>query len=352
MIVRWFFPIALSVSLGACSNASAPRSPIFGKAGSGNLSASATDGTTTTAISSTTPPVLGSSAIDTSSPKRETAPPISLNTLKETMSYVSPKVSCDPADLGIVGGVGALDDDLVTASTFRILFGNDHYCSAILIGKNQLVTAAHCFKGVTSNSSFEIGFGVNGIPTGFQAKQFALHPHFNQAIMDANVNTPTALEELADVAILSFEGELTSAMRPVRIADPNLIYGSMPVIVAGFGVTSTNDKSRRPLMWLVSSIMSINNHYNEFQLQTKTASGACFGDSGGPTFIVGQDAKCLQVIGSISGPTRGASTCDLGGGLSMDLTHYRNWIGCKSKEMGYTMPYLDTSFQNCHDRDH
>jgi secreted trypsin-like serine protease len=265
--------------------------------------------------------------------------------LKDAISIVSKNINCGKSGLEIVGGQKATDDDLVAASTFRIVLNKTHYCTATLVGKNQLLTAAHCFDGVSRNDQIEIGFGVDGLPVGnLKVKDFKIHPGYKGM---ASVVDLVPESQLYDLAVIVFEGELSEKMNPVRLAEPGFVYTSMPIIVAGYGVTSTSDQSRRPLAWFISELSSLSNKFNELQIDQSIGSGACYGDSGGPAFIAGEEAACLQLIGSISGPNRGSNNCDSGGGLLMDLTRQRVWISCSYKKLRYPLNYIDTSKLNC-----
>lgn len=220
-----------------------------------------------------------------------------------------------------------------------------HYCTATLIGKNQLLTAAHCFDGIDSRNQIEIGFGTDGSidrilrPTGFK-----VHPLYRGM---AGIATPSPESQLYDIAIITFDGELSDKMIPVRLAESSYVYTGMHVVVAGYGAISTNDQARRPLAWLITELSSLSNKYNELQIKQKPGKGACYGDSGGPAYIVASDNRCLQLVGSISGPSRGTTNCDAGGGLLMDVTRQRVWIACNFKKMGYPLRYINTSYFDC-----
>lgn len=276
--------------------------------------------------------------------------------LKDAQTYVSDKIDCDDGDLklddsgpnpslNVVGGMQASDDDLVSASTFRLVLNKSHYCTATLVGRNHLLTAAHCFEGVQSSDQIEIGFGPDGRAVErIRVKDFKVHPLYRGM---ASISNPSPESQLYDIALISFEGELSERMLPSRIATPSFVYAGMHVVIAGYGAISTSDKARRPLAWLITELSSLSNKYNELQIKQKPGIGACYGDSGGPTYIVASGNRCLQVVGTISGPSRGTSSCEGGGGLLMDVTRQRVWIACNFKKMGYPLRYINTTGFDC-----
>lgn len=265
--------------------------------------------------------------------------------LKDAISILSKNISCQNTGLEIVGGAKASDEDLVAASTFRIVMNKSHYCSATLIGKNQLLTAAHCFDGVSRADQIEIGFGADGLPVdNLKARAYKIHPQYKGMASIASAIPET---QLYDLAVIVFEGELSERMAPVRLAEPGFVFTSMPLVIAGYGVTSTNDQTRRPLAWIITNLATLSNKFNELQIEQKTGRGACYGDSGGPAYIAGNEGRCLQLIGSVSGPNRGSLNCDAGGGLLMDVTRQRVWISCAYKSLRYPLNYINTSGFNC-----
>jgi secreted trypsin-like serine protease len=72
----------------------------------------------------------------------------------------------------------------------------------------------------------------------------------------------------------------------------------------------------------------------ELQIASGEGRGACFGDSGGPTFVVDSASSCLLLIGSTTGPGRNTDySCESGGGTLMDLTRYQSWLSCAYKNL-------------------
>ncbi len=251
--------------------------------------------------------------------------------------------SCDTMSAyRIVGGQSAATKTQVTAATLRLSIKAQRYCSATLIGPHHIVTAAHCLVGVNSPAELRIGYGLDGLfADNLRVDAMAIHPQFNGILADDN----GYLEQpFYDVAVIHFQGQLPPELKPVSIAAPSEIRSGMSTLVAGYGAYSSDDKTRRPLSQVETKLDRISPELSELQLKAGDGRGACFGDSGGPTFIVDPVSSCLLLIGSTTGPGRNTDyTCESGGGTLMDLTRHQSWLSCaftnlKDPLEGLTLP--------------
>ncbi len=233
----------------------------------------------------------------------------------------------------IVGGETVAADDLATASTLKIWVRNQRFCTGTLIGPEHLVTAAHCLKDVKSPDELRLGFGTQGtVIDALKVTAFRLHPQFTSISADSNGIREQAFN---DVAVIKFKGNLQKGMVPVALAQPENIGAGMPVILSGYGAYNTGDRQLRPLSTARLQLASLRSDIRELQLESGTGKGACFGDSGGPTFIQGEGGSCLFLVGSTTGPGRNTDlSCEAGGGTLMDLTRYQGWISCTFEEIG------------------
>ncbi|SMF28396.1 S1 family peptidase [Pseudobacteriovorax antillogorgiicola] len=258
---------------------------------------------------------------------------------------------------GIVQGTVARNEDPVTASTVKVYLPGGH-CTGTLIGPNQIVTAAHCFesgsdatqlKFLTSANSVKIGMGVNGqVLQNVAVESFVVHPCYEGILGDAE--TGRYLERVYyDVGLITFSGTLPTEFAPVNIATPAELQSQPRVTIAGYGAYSQNDRNVRPLTQVDTFIEEIN-ALQEIQLEVN-GKGACFGDSGGPTYIADSSGN-LKLVGSTTGPGRASDySCEDGSGTMMDITSYRGWIKCSLEAMNEPLDYLDfdDSAQFCKD---
>lgn len=243
----------------------------------------------------------------------------------------------------IVGGQSATENSQVAAATVKLIIRNQKYCTATLIGDHHLVTAAHCVADVKDPAAeLKIGSGLDGkIQDKLLVDGLQVHPQYQGILGDEQgyLEVP-----FYDVAAIHFKGPLPAGLGPVSIAGPTEIQAGMPTIVSGYGAYGGDDKTRRPLSVVESRLKQISTALLELQLASGEGRGACFGDSGGPTYIVDPASSCLLLIGSTTGPGRDTDyTCETGGGTLMDLTRYQSWLACAFKNLNQPLDGLITN---------
>ncbi len=258
------------------------------------------------------------------------------------------KAICAPGSLRVIGGQAADAGSLVAQGSVKIWVKGQRFCSGTLIGPQHIVTAAHCFREQSLVEEIRLGFGTEGqADDNLRVLSYRLHPKY--------VGIPsqvTAVPQFAlyDVAVLTFQGQVPESARPVALAKPSYLAPGIPLIVRGYGAYNSDDKQRRPLTSVEVQLDQIFPDQRELQLKRGEAKGACFGDSGGPTFIAGEQGACLFLVGSTTGPGRNTKgTCEPGGGTLMDLTRYQGWMSCAFRSMGTPLTTLqdDASLADC-----
>lgn len=167
------------------------------------------------------------------------------------------------------------------------LKGEQRICTATLISKKALLTAAHCLY------KSEISDGVSGdelrhlenLAVVFYIGGF----EFFKPVLNAKTfQLPTRASGASDLALLQIESAPQGAEPTRLVADPSRLRSSKDAIVAGYGKASAEElEVSMPLRY---GRMRIENFdYNSSEVLLRKIQGVdqvtCHGDSGGPAFI-------------------------------------------------------------------
>ncbi len=253
-----------------------------------------------------------------------------------------------PTSLNVIGGEVVDAKSLIAQASVKVWIKGQRFCSGTLVGPQHVVTAAHCFKDQAQVEDLRLGFGVEGQPEeAIRVLSYRLHPKYVGIPSQVTARPQFSLH---DVAILTFQGNVPEGVRATPMAKPSYLTPGLAVHLAGYGAYASEDRQRRPLTSAEIELDQIFPDYRELQLKRGEAKGACFGDSGGPTYLFGEGGSCLYLVGSTTGPGRSTKgTCESGGGTLMDLTRYQGWMRCAYASMGIPLSSLadDASRADC-----
>jgi V8-like Glu-specific endopeptidase len=170
--------------------------------------------------------------------------------------------------------------------------GRPSYCSAVVIDKTLLLTAAHCFEDFIISG--EALINNQQIPL----KNVEIHPSL--------FNNGERIEH--DLAIITLDQAV--AITPIKINFETKISVGDTLYIYGFGRASATDLSDSTTGTLREGKMPLEQVDDQFiySTYTESSSNPCTGDSGGPAFILTD--KGLELVGITS--TGSTKNCTLG----------------------------------------
>lgn len=219
-------------------------------------------------------------------------------------------VETKSSTLKIVSGVAATLDDAVARHTLAMVKSQTDqgtpYCSAVLIGQDQVLTAAHCISSEEDPIYFALGLGLSDSlrPT-IRRGMAIIHPEFRTGTDQMTYN---------DIALVNLTDNIANPahMKPATLADINDFAAGSKVILAGYGSLGYREgagfiSNRAVKLYQTSTVIDRFDDNNSNLIIYKSPdeiSSACAGDSGGPMFIESAQGD-LQVIGVTRGPVLG-----------------------------------------------
>lgn len=227
------------------------------------------------------------------------------------------------ADAAIVGGSATTEPEAIAKSVVAVVSqkgDGQSLCTGTLLGQDIVLTAAHCVDGEPQHLKIVFNLNIH------QATEE------NVRLADAYVQNerwsrPTA-EGRGDLALIHFEGGIPAGFRAVKLAPKTFkVEKGMPVLFAGYGVT--NGQRERGAGQLRETETAVVGDYSSTEVLTDGRKhGVCFGDSGGPAFVV-QDSKIVQW--GIASSVTSRSCNDLS--IHTSVMPYLSWIRLKIRDL-------------------
>ncbi|MDB2447287.1 trypsin-like serine protease [bacterium] len=264
----------------------------------------------------------------------------------------------------IVGGVNITNQEKTSVllssvglTTPELNRSHKTFCSAVIISKRSLLTAAHCVDKYLDYKTGQIsavfgnvvkGWGNRRLGNSIPVQGIAIH-HAYQKIIDRK-----QLEKRSanDLAILYLSREVSAPFKAVEIVSPSRVLESYSnIVLSGFGVTGgfTSDDSGELRAVDVTSKLE-NNDAKTIELEgpkltgtriedtndggyvyKEATGGSCNGDSGGPAYIWQYGKFTLLGVTAFGDSQRlaknpnGPSYC-VGGSFVTDLRFYGPYI--------------------------
>jgi hypothetical protein len=210
----------------------------------------------------------------------------------------------------IVGGTE--DDGPLAQRSVMVLSSNGGVCSAVVLARDVVLTAAHCVTGAAEHRvHFRDGTGE---PVLIAPAAKAVHPGYNaKAIETRQRSVDLALVRIPEALPARFE---RAALTTAKVAE------NSAVIVGGYGLAREGD-AKTSGTFRTASLTAVEPYGPSRILLWAEGSGAasaCQGDSGGPMV----SGTAVAAITSWSSPAKGRSC----GGVTQGILvgPQREWI--------------------------
>jgi len=209
-------------------------------------------------------------------------------------------------DLFVVSGKASSNSSIHTKHVVKL--SGHSLCSGTIISENAILTAAHC------QSSFGmINFGIGEKERKVTA--MAVHEDYDEA----EKRSP-------DIAVIFFEGGLPKGFEPMEMAtDGDISEEFLEVSVAGFG--QDGSRGSGVLKHFKSIATSEFSDVGLLLVQNNASGSACFGDSGGTTYIIDNGEALLVGVNNTIGPEfEEGAFCKTQFLFAAYVPFYQDWI--------------------------
>jgi secreted trypsin-like serine protease len=231
-------------------------------------------------------------------------------------------------------------EDPIAAHTVSIMDPDPEigqYCSAVLLARDVLLTAAHCFNDKSRRAYAFFGTAYNPKLSMKQQpivkiRRIAVHSQYSQEKGDqydskiADAARPDDLvspgRPLYDIALAYLDARIPDTYQPTPLAGGAVDLINGEITTAGFGCTTTNCRGKTNILRKVP--MRYVKTFPEASMVALTSgqrSGSCSGDSGGPDFI--DEGGILRVFALVS---TGPDACEAGLSVDTLIEPYKGWI--------------------------
>ncbi len=224
----------------------------------------------------------------------------------------------------VVGGVPAATSDYPSTVAVTDPSG-DPFCSGTLVAPTVVVTAAHCIKsGNPSNVRVVHGHAVpSQAPASERRMVSSAVPHPDYAPF-----APTdayGLGPLHDIGVLVLEEAIPNAVvapiLPIDSVDA-ILTPNRPMHIVGFGINDTQTQASGELYKALTP--HIRHVPTELLGGRPGEPDACFGDSGGPAYVVNDNT--LWLVGATSRAWEHASEPCGHATVYTLVSYYAKWI--------------------------
>lgn len=235
-------------------------------------------------------------------------------------------------DGAIIGGEEATGEEDF-AKTIVLLYNvaEGGICTASILSKSILLTAAHCVEGNPKNMIVVFGTSVESATLEKrQVEAYKVSPVW-PVRQTEDLNT-------GDIALVKFEGGLPEGYKSRKIlADISKLSDGQTVMLAGYG---NNDGAKGEgagtLRYVETTIKQVAFSSSEILIEQSKGKGACHGDSGGPAYVE-IDGKLVIVGVTSRGVNDPNNDCSVSAAYT-SVAYYADWIARTAKELNKKKP--------------
>jgi len=251
----------------------------------------------------------------------------------------------------IVGGKALSKSDSISRSVFQILTTLSPHtnsnssnskeiskCTATLIDKDILITAAHCVKFDRTENVFVL-FNISALCSDgmnrdliIPAKRVIYHEKFK------SIEKPSSDQSNDDIALIQLSKPAPAFSKVISFFDTSDSLQDPYVSQVGYGKTSTQDPDE------VSRLRAVDRNLSDLQFEDKgmrisipqkNQLGACQGDSGGPLLVkTNQDYKIMGIASYIEGRREDKDRlCENSTAYYLNAAFYKKWIQKNIKKL-------------------
>jgi secreted trypsin-like serine protease len=211
------------------------------------------------------------------------------------------------------------------------------FCTATVISKRALLTAAHCIqefdpRSRTKSSSFILpdtrhfiaSFGLKVGKEGqwMRAEKVIPHPQWDplQTLSGNPLRAPH------DIGVVLLESDIPTEYQPVPVADTDFpLVENQTVTLVGYGVTLSRRNNNTGILREVQTSLQGVDKKNQLLNVGSWMKGACAGDSGGPMYAQDENGK-WHVVGVTSAGVEIFQTCIGLDNSYTDARSHKAWL--------------------------
>lgn len=242
----------------------------------------------------------------------------------------------------IINGSAVAKSDPLYWSTVRIIEKNQEdiwvpNCSGIILGKNIILTAAHCLSR-SDKSVYRVAYELQ--PFSFEQQYFEntrIDPTIDyqtRAILDLDIHPEYTKQNPGnDLAVLKIEGEHPERFKALPMMNHemmNRLVGgkNYHFFVAGYGMFAARPVVESDVLRKAKLSGVVNDDY--IVMDQSKGLGGCFGDSGGPAIMV--FGNMTYLVGLTQGSAGSSKDCDQMG-IWVNLPRQMSFINSSLKKL-------------------